>query len=114
ASFFAGPLSCENAATATLVPIVKLDFVGLCRALDLVGLCHIVGLRRGSFRSKLAASPTENTPINSGASVAERPIVLPPVRRGAQFYGTPRVKRRKALARPRGGNACAILRYERL
>ena len=57
ASFFAGPLSCQNAATAILVPTVKLDFVGLCRALDLVGLCHFVGLRRGSFRSKLAASP---------------------------------------------------------
>ena len=57
ASFFAGPLSCENAATAILVPIVKLDVVGLCRALDLIGLCHKVGLRRGSFKSKLAVSP---------------------------------------------------------
>jgi hypothetical protein len=57
ASLFAGPLSSENAATAIIVPIVKLDFVGLCRALDLVGLCHFVGLRRGSFKGKLAASP---------------------------------------------------------
>ena len=51
------PLSCENAATVILVPIVKLDFVGLCRALEVVGLCHLVGLRRGSFKGKLAASP---------------------------------------------------------
>jgi len=55
--FFASPFSCENAATAILVPIVKLDFVGLCRALDVVGLCHLVGLRRGSFKGKLAVSP---------------------------------------------------------
>src|SRR6516164_4602714 len=66
------PLSCENAATVTLVPIVKLDFVGLCRALDLVGLCYVVGLRRGSFERKLAVSPAQNTPINPRASVAER------------------------------------------
>jgi hypothetical protein len=60
------PAIARNAPTAILVPIVKLDFVGLCRALDLVGLFHFVGLRRGSFRRKFAASPAQKTSKNPG------------------------------------------------
>jgi hypothetical protein len=33
------------------------DFVGLCRALEVVGLCQLVGLCRGFFKGKLAVSP---------------------------------------------------------
>ena len=57
-----GLISCTGKAMnvwgySILVPIVKLDFVGLCRALDLVGLYQIVGLRRASSKEKLAISP---------------------------------------------------------